>query len=51
MAVKQFDYLYTLGYKHRESWKKKFLNLIYLILSKFTDKFIETLVVVSSYPP
>ncbi len=45
MSVTSVDYLYTLGYKHKESWKKKILNFIYFVLSIFTDKFNETLVV------
>jgi 2-polyprenyl-3-methyl-5-hydroxy-6-metoxy-1,4-benzoquinol methylase len=48
MNVKQVDYLYSLGYKHKESWKKKTLNCIYWALSKVTDKFTETLVIVAS---
>ena len=41
------SFLYTLGYDHQESWKKKVLNGVYWLLSQFTDKFIETLVVVA----
>ncbi len=45
--VSQFGFMYTLDYTHKESLKKKFLNLIYFILSKFTPKFYETMVVVA----
>ncbi len=47
MRAETVDYLYTLGYGHAESWKKKALNMIYAVLSKFTTKFAETLVVVA----
>lgn len=40
-------YVYTLEYDHKESWKKKVLNAIYALVSKFTPKFLETLVVVA----
>lgn len=40
-------FLYSLGMNYKESYKKKILNLIYFILSKFTAKFMETLVVVA----
>ena len=42
------DYLYSLGELHKESWKKKFLNVLYKVLSLWTPKFIETLVVVAT---
>lgn len=45
--VEDIFYLYTLGVKHKESIKKKFLNLIYKTLSIFTDKFVETMVIVA----
>ena len=45
--VDTIDYIYTLDYTYKESWKKKFLNSIYWLLSKFTDKFTETLVIVA----
>ena len=38
-------FLYSLDIGCKESLKKKILNLIYFIFSKFTSKFIETLVV------
>lgn len=47
MEVQEMNFLYTLGYDHPESWKKKFLNVLYGLLSRVTDKFGETLVVVA----
>ncbi|MBV9159686.1 MAG: class I SAM-dependent methyltransferase [Candidatus Kaiserbacteria bacterium] len=47
MQVADVGFLYTLGYEHRESWKKKMLNILYAFLARFTDKFVETLVVVA----
>ncbi len=46
--VTSIDFLYTLNPKFQESWKKKFLNLLYEIFSWWTPKFIETLVVVAT---
>jgi len=46
-TIKETGYLYTLNIKHQESLKKKFLNVLYFILSKFTSKYMETLVVVA----
>lgn len=40
-------FIYKLDVVYQESWKKKILNLIYRLLSKFTDKFIETIVIVA----
>lgn len=45
--LKDVAFLYSLDIQFRESLKKRFLNIIYFILSKFTPKFIETLVVVA----
>lgn len=45
--IESVDYLYSLGELHTESWKKKILNILYKILSLWTPKFIETLVVVA----
>ncbi len=45
--VEKFGFMYTLDYKFKESLKKKFLNVIYKFLSIFTDKYYETLVIVS----
>lgn len=42
--IKSVGFIYALGYNYKESFKKKVLNFIYFILSKFTDKYIETLV-------
>jgi SAM-dependent methyltransferase len=47
MEVDQFGFMYTLDYTHKESLKKKCLNGLYFILSKFTPKFYESMVVVA----
>jgi len=44
----EVNFLYTLGYEHKESWKKKLLNMLYSFLALFTDKFIETLVIIAT---
>jgi 2-polyprenyl-3-methyl-5-hydroxy-6-metoxy-1,4-benzoquinol methylase len=44
----EVSYLYSLDATYRESWKKKALNVPYFILSRWTPKFIETLVVVAT---
>jgi 2-polyprenyl-3-methyl-5-hydroxy-6-metoxy-1,4-benzoquinol methylase len=41
------SYVYSLEYTHKESLRKKFLNIIYKFLSLFTDKYIETLAVIA----
>lgn len=46
-AVDQFGFMYTLEYGLTESVKKKFLNVIYRILSWFTPKYYETMIVVA----
>lgn len=45
--VEEMDYIYSLGMKFKESIRKKILNVIYYILSKFTAKYVETLIVVA----
>jgi 2-polyprenyl-3-methyl-5-hydroxy-6-metoxy-1,4-benzoquinol methylase len=40
-------HLYSVGVIHKESFKKKFLNLLYLVLSKFTTKFMEDFAVIA----
>lgn len=45
--VDSFGFMYTLDYTHKESIKKKFLNIVYKVLSKFTPKFYESLVIVA----
>lgn len=47
MKASEIGYCYSLEYTHKESFKKKFLNVIYRFFSRFTEKFIETLVVVA----
>jgi len=51
MKVAEVNFLYSLGCEHPESWKKKVLNVLYWFLSLFTDKFVETLVVVATVRP
>lgn len=51
MKAAEISFLYSLGCGHPESWKKKFLNVLYWFLSLFTDKFVETLVVVATVRP
>lgn len=46
-GVESVSYLYSLGVKHKESIKKKILNLIYWTLSLFTVKYMETMVIVA----
>lgn len=46
-AVDAFHGVYKLDMLHKESFKKKVLNFIYAALAKFTDKYIETMVVVA----
>lgn len=41
------DYLYSIGIVFQESLKKQILNVVYFILSLFTPKFVETIVVVA----
>lgn len=45
--VIEVAYLYSLEYSHKESIKKKFLNVIYAMLAQLTPKFIETLVIIA----
>ena len=45
LQVTKDEYLYTLEIDQKESMKKKFLNVAYFVLSKFTDKYLETIVV------
>lgn len=47
-ALERTGYVYTLEYGHKESVKKKLLNLLYGLLSRFTTKYLETLVVVAA---
>jgi 2-polyprenyl-3-methyl-5-hydroxy-6-metoxy-1,4-benzoquinol methylase len=47
--VNKFHYVYKLDTKFVPSFKKKILDFVYAFLAKFTDKFIETIVVVA-YP-
>lgn len=47
-SVTDVRFVYSLGLKHRESWKKKIQNLVYVALARFTDKFAETIVVTAT---
>lgn len=46
--VLTIDYIYSLEYSHRESIKKKILNIVYAFLSLTTTKYLETLVVIAT---
>ncbi len=46
LKVEHYGYLYSVGVEHQESLKKKFLNIVYFILSKFTGKFCEDFVMI-----
>ncbi len=50
-VVAETAYLYTLDLEHKESFKKKALNVLYALLSKVTPKFMETLVIVARPRP
>lgn len=45
--VDSFGFMYTLEYGFKESVKKKFLNAVYRLLSWFTPKYMETLIIVA----
>lgn len=45
--VDAFHYVYKLDVKYTPSLKKKVLDILYNLLSKFTDKYMETMVVVA----
>lgn len=46
-TIAEMSFLYSLEINFKESWKKKFLNLTYCLLSSVNPKFIETLVIVA----
>lgn len=46
-TVHEFGFMYTLDYAIKESLKKKFLNVVYWLLSKWTPKYFETMIVVA----
>lgn len=46
LKITEISYIYTLNLTYSESFFKKIQNTIYWLLSKFTNKFIETLVIV-----
>jgi 2-polyprenyl-3-methyl-5-hydroxy-6-metoxy-1,4-benzoquinol methylase len=51
LVITDISYLYTLhtNQQYKESWKKKVQNVMYWMLSKCTNKFIETIVVTAQY--
>jgi len=46
-TAEKIAYLYSLEVDYKESLKKKFLNMLYYLLSKFTHKYATILVVVA----
>lgn len=46
-SIKEMGGIYSLEPNFKESFKKKALNLLYWMISRFSDKFIETLFVVA----
>jgi 2-polyprenyl-3-methyl-5-hydroxy-6-metoxy-1,4-benzoquinol methylase len=46
LKVQRYDYLYSVGVVHKESLKKKFLNIVYSVLSKHTGKYCEDFVMI-----
>ena len=47
MKVIETSFVYSLELDFKESFKKKFLNGLYFLLSRITDRFIETLVIIA----
>jgi len=45
--AEKIAFIYSLDIEFKESWKKKVLNVLYAGASRFTPKFLETLVVVA----
>jgi len=45
--VESHSYIYSLDVNHKESWKKKIINIFYRMLSFFTPKFMETIVIIA----
>jgi 2-polyprenyl-3-methyl-5-hydroxy-6-metoxy-1,4-benzoquinol methylase len=46
-TVDSYGYVYSLDLAHKESWKKKILNVLYATLARVTNSYLETLVVVA----
>lgn len=46
-VIAEDSFLYSLEVRYRQSWKKMILNIIYSLLSRFTNKFMVDLVVVA----
>jgi 2-polyprenyl-3-methyl-5-hydroxy-6-metoxy-1,4-benzoquinol methylase len=47
-SVESIDYVYSLGLKHKESFKKKILNCVYNVLCRFNPSYAETMVVIAT---
>lgn len=47
MAIKEWGYVYQLDVKYQANWKKKVVDVVYRVLSWFTKKYLETLVVIA----
>lgn len=47
MTIEDYGFMYTLEYPLKESLKKKFLNCAYRVLSWFTPKYYESIIVVA----
>jgi len=47
LSVESIDYIYSLGLKHKESFKKKILNIIYYIACRFNPSYAETMVIIA----
>ncbi len=45
--VQEVGFLYSLGYRYKESIKKRLLNALYRMLTWWTPKFVETIVIVA----
>ena len=44
----EHSFMWRLDVEYTESWKKKILNVFYLLIGTFTPRFLETLVVVAT---
>lgn len=45
--IESINYLYALDVQFTPSWKKRFLDMVYFVVSLGTEKFLETIVVVA----
>ncbi len=46
-VIEKTAYIYSLNVDYKESFKKKFLNLVYRLVSYMSPKFLETIVVIA----